>query len=161
MKLYMKQKILFFRDRFTVFDEASNPAYYVEGELLSLTKKLHIYDQNHHEVALVKQQMITFLPKFSVEVNGVEVAEIVKEISFFRPKYHIRGLQWDIVGNVFEHDYEIHDGNKTIVTIHKEWWSFSDAFVLDIEDKNQLIYALSVVLAIDCVLDAQQQANND
>ena len=83
MTLYMKQKVVAFTDRFTVTDEKGTPVYYVEGELLSLGKKLHISDAHGNRLATVRQRLLTLLPKYSVEVEGEEVAEITKEFTLF------------------------------------------------------------------------------
>ena len=42
MKLYIKQKVFSWVDRFTVFDETGADKYYVEGEFFSWGKKLHV-----------------------------------------------------------------------------------------------------------------------
>lgn len=86
MKLYMKQKVFSFRDKFTIKDEYGNDKYYIEGEFWSLGKRLRIYDVNHNELAFVKQKILTFMPKFTIEINGTEIAEIVKKVTFFTPK---------------------------------------------------------------------------
>ena len=41
MKLYMKQKVFSWTDKFNIVDEQGNERYYVEGELFSWGKKLH------------------------------------------------------------------------------------------------------------------------
>ena len=51
MKLYMKQKVFSWRDRFYIKDEYEEDRYYVEGELFSWGKKLHVYDMTGAEVA--------------------------------------------------------------------------------------------------------------
>ena len=56
MKLYIKQKVFSWKDKFFVKDEFGNDRYYVEGELFSLGKKLHIYDMNGNELAFIHQK---------------------------------------------------------------------------------------------------------
>ncbi|MDE6470055.1 MAG: LURP-one-related family protein [Eubacterium sp.] len=155
MKLYMKQKVFSFKDKFTIKDEQGNDKYYIEGEFLSLGKKLHIYDMNHNEVAFVRQKILAFMPKFTVEVNGSEVAEIVKRVTFFTPKYYVDGLGWNVEGDFFAHNYIITSGDRAIVSIHKAWMSWGDTFELDIADDRDEVTALAVVLAIDAVMDSQ------
>lgn len=161
MKLYIQQKVFSWRDRFYVKDENQNDKYYVEGELFSWGKKLHIYDWNNREVAFIKQEIFSFLPRFYVLVNGNEVAEIVKEFTFFFPKYRIDGLGWEINGDFFDHDYEITKSGMPIVTINKEWFTWGDCYELNISGQADEIIALAVVLAIDCVIDAQRNNNNN
>lgn len=159
MKLYIKQKVFSFKDRFTVKDECGNDRYFVEGEFLSFGKKLHIFDMNNNEVAFVRQKLMTFMPKFTVEIGSRQIAEIVKEFTFFKPKYRVEGLGWDVEGDFFSHDYIITDSSRPIVSIHKQWMSWGDTFELDIDNSSDEVVALAVVLAIDAVIDAQQSAN--
>lgn len=158
MKLYIRQKIFSWADRFTVKDESGADKYIVEGELFSWGKKLHVSDMNGNEVAFIQQKVFSFLPKFFVFVNGNQIAEIVKEFTFFRPRYSIEGLGWEIEGSFMAHDYEITRQENSIVTIHKEWMTWGDCYELDIANEQDEIVALSVVLAIDCVMEADAAA---
>lgn len=157
MKLYMKQKVFSFYDRFTIKNEYGEDKYYIEGEILSLGKKLRIYDMNGNELAFVRERLLAFMPKFTVEMNGREVAEIVKKFTLLRPKYYVEGLGWDVNGDFFSHNYDITDGNRIIVSIHKEFMAWGDTFELDIANDNDAVIALAVVLAIDAVMDAANQ----
>ena len=156
MKLYIKQKIFSWNDKFSVYNEVGEERYYVEGELFSWGKKLHVYDHARQEAAFIRQELFTLLPKFIVSIGGQDIAEIVKEFTFFKPKYRIDGLGWEIDGDFWDHDYEITKNGRTIVSLSKEWFTWGDCYELDIESPEDEIVALAVVLAIDCVLAAQR-----
>jgi len=156
MKLYMKQKIFSWNDKFSVYDANGEEHYFVEGELFSWGKKLHVYDRVRREAAFVRQELFTFLPKFIVSIGGQDIAEIVKEFTFFKPKYRIDGLGWEIDGDFWDHEYEIKKNGRTIVSLSKEWFTWGDCYELDIENPEDEIVALAVVLAIDCVQAAQR-----
>ena len=160
MKLYMKQKVFSWADTFAVKDQMGEDKYFIKGEVFSWGKKLHVYDRSGREVAFVRQKLWTFLPRYMVSVNGTDVAEIVKEFTFLRPKYSIVGPGWEVDGSFWEHDYEVTENGRPIVSIRKEWMTWGDTYELDIADTGNEVMALAVVLAIDCVLDAQQNANN-
>ena len=51
MKLYIKQKVFSWRDRFSVCDGRSEPCYTVEGEIFTWGRKLHIRDMAERELA--------------------------------------------------------------------------------------------------------------
>ena len=155
MTLYMKQKVFAFKDRFYITDERGNNVYYVEGELLSLGKKLHIYDMQNNELALVKQKLLTLLPKFFVIVEDEEVAEITKELTLFRPCYKVKGPNWTVDGDIWDHDYHIRKGLDSIVHVSKAWLSWGDTYKIDIDKNINPVMAIAVVLAIDCVLAAE------
>lgn len=159
MKLLIKQKVFSWGDRFTVKDEYGNDKYQVEGEIFSLGKKLHIYDIAGEEVAYIEQRVWSFLPKYLVYMKDREVAEIVREFTFLRPKYSIRGLNWEVQGDFMAHDYLItHDGYQ-IISIQKEWFTWGDFYTLDISNVQDELIGLAVVLSIDCAMASAATAS--
>ena len=156
MKLYIKEKVFSWGDKFFVMDEYGQEKYVVEGEVFTLGKKLHVYDMMGREAAFIRQELMTFLPLFTVLVDGQEIAQVKKEFSFLVPRYSIEGLGWEIEGSFWEHDYRIAKAGRPIVTITKEWMTWGDSYELDIRDPGDEILALAVVLTIDCVREAQQ-----
>ena len=75
MKLYIKQKVFTWGDKFTVKDINGNDRYYVEGEVFSWGKKLHVYDMNGNEAAFIQQKVFSFLPRYFVYVGDEQVAD--------------------------------------------------------------------------------------
>ena len=155
MKLYMKEKLFSFHDRFTIQDEHGFDKYFVEGEFLSLGKRLHILDIHSQEVALIRQQLLTFMPRYALSVRGRELGEIRKEFTFFYQRYVIDTLGWEVEGSFWEHEFEIRRGGQVIARIYKEWLTWGDCYCLDIADPADELPALAVVLAIDCVAEAR------
>jgi len=155
MKLYIKEKVFSWGDKFYVKDALGNDRYVVEGEVFTLGKKLHVYDMLGREAAFIKQELMTFLPRFTVWSGGQEIAQVKKEFSFLVPRYSIEGLGWVIEGSFWEHDYQITQNGSPIVTITKEWMTWGDSYELDIAPGADEILALAVVLTIDCVREAQ------
>ena len=158
VKLYIKQKVFSWPDRFTVKDGDGRDRYSVEGELFSWGKKLHVYDRSGKEAAFIQQKTFRFMPTYSVYVNGLQAAEIVKEFSFLSSRYSIEGPGWDVRGSIMGHEYEITQADRTIVTIHKEWMTWGDCYELDVAAPQDELIALAVVLAIDCVIAASNNS---
>lgn len=155
MKLYIKQKVFSWRDKFRVFDENENDQYAVEGEVWSLGKKLHIFDASGAEAAFIHQKVWSFKSRFFVAQNGEDIAEVVKEITLFKPVYSVEPQGWQITGNFWAHEYVIESSSGTIATISKHWLTWGDTYEIDIADGIDPVLVLSVVLIIDAVL-AQQ-----
>ena len=158
MKLYIKEKVFSWGENFSVKDALGNDKYVVEGPAFSFGKKLHIYDMLGRELAFIRQELMTFLPCFTVQTGGREV-QVKKEFSFLTPRYSIQGLGWEIVGNFWEHEYQILQSGSPIVTITKEWMTWGDSYELDIAPGADEILALAVVLTIDCVREIQSNNN--
>ena len=119
---------------------------------------MHIYDNMKNEVAFIQQRLLRLLPRFSVYIGGQYTADIVKEFTLLKPRYYIEGIDWQINGDFFEHDYSISCGGQYIASIHKRWMSWGDSFEINIADGTDAVMALAVVLAIDAVIDAENAA---
>lgn len=160
MKLYMKQKVFSWSDKFDVTDEDGAERYYVEGELFSWGKKLHIYDNRGREVAFIRQKLVSWLPRYFVEIDGVTVASVVKELTFLRSSYRVEGLPWKMEGNFWEHDYVMHDNSREVMRLSKAWFTWGDSYQLEIFDPEKELLCLCVALAVDCAV-AQSRNNNN
>ena len=158
MKLYIKQKVFSWGDKFTVKDETGQDKYMVEGEIFTWGKKLHVYDMADREVAFIKQEVWSWMPTYYVFCGGQQVAQIKKEFTFFFPRYTIDGLGWEIDGSFMAHDYQITKYGRQIVSISKEWMTWGDSYELDIADPADEIVALAVVLTIDCVTESNSSS---
>ena len=135
MKLYIKQKVFSLTSKFTVKDEAGNDRYFVEGEFFSLRGRLHIMDAQGGEIGQIYRRLMTFLPHFILEIGGEEIAEIVKDFSFFRPKYSLENTSLSVEGDFWAHE-------------------------LDILDPKYELISLGIVLAIDTAMAAANTASS-
>ncbi len=159
MKLYIKQKVFSWKDKFNIYDASGNAVYYAESEIFTIYKKLHIYDMNQKEVAYIEQENLFFLPKYFVYVDGKKIAEVKLEFTLFKPMYTVYGPEWTVKGSFWEHDYEVTDSNgKRVAGISKEWLTWGDTYELDIENGVDDKAALAVLLCIDAVVASQRAA---
>lgn len=161
MKLYIKQRVFSWGDKFDIYDSSQNVVYYAQGEVFSFFKKLHVYSKTGMQVAYIEQQLTLFLPRFSIYVNGIETAEIVRHVALFgipigEAHYTVEGPGWKVHGDIFEHDYEIMAGGRVVASMHKQWLSWGDFYELYIYDDKDTVLALSVALAIDCIMSLYQ-----
>ena len=151
MKLYMKQKVFSWGDKFTVTDESGEVLYTVEGEVPSFGHKLHIYDHRHDEVAFVHQKLFSLRARYFVTVDGQQAAEIVKKITLLHAEYSINGPGWEATGNFTDHDYLIKSGEDTVAAMHRKWMSWGDSYEIDVADAADEVLVLAVVLTVDAV----------
>jgi uncharacterized protein YxjI len=158
MKLYLKQKVFSWRDRFFVKDESGNDRYWVQGEILSLGKRLRVYDGSGAEVAFIRQKVMSWLPRFFVEINGRVVCMIVKELTFFRQSYRVEGLPWHLSGDFWAHEYSLTESGREIMRLSKKWFTWGDSYELDIADPQNELMCLCIALAVDCALALQNTA---
>lgn len=70
MQLLIKQRVFAWGDKYDVYDEQGNVKYNVEAELFTLGHKIHMYDAQRRELAVIRQRLLTLLPIFEVGIEG-------------------------------------------------------------------------------------------
>lgn len=157
MRYFMKQKVFSWGDKFTVKDENGDDCYYVEGEVFSFGHKLHVYDAQSREVAYIYQKVFSFRPRFFITVVDQPELELVQKFTFFHQEYHIENTDYVLEGNFSAHNYKLFDNNTTLMNVDKEWFTWGDSYVIDIQNDEDALMCLCIMLAVDC---ANQDAAN-
>ena len=148
MRLLFRQRLFSWFDSYDIYDEAGNTVYTVEGKL-AWGHCLHILDAAGNHIGTVQQKVLTFLPKFELYEHDQYIGCIQKEFTFFSPRFDIDCNGWQVQGSFMEWDYTIQDGPRTVASISKELFNWTDTYTIDVADPGDALYALMVVLAID------------
>ena len=140
-------------DSYDIYDEAGNTVFSVQGRL-SWGKKLEIHDASGAHVGTLKQRVMTFLPAFDIYLGERCEGCVQKEFSFFKPSFHLDCNGWRVDGNFFEWDYSIYDAyGDYVASIEKEFFNWTDTYVINVSDPIDALSVLMVVLAIDAEKD--------
>lgn len=149
MKLLFKQRFFSWLDSYDIYDEAGNTVYTVQGQL-AWGHCLKIFDARGIEVGMVKERILTFMPKFEIYMGNNYVGCISKEFSFLKPKYNIDYNGWHVEGDFWEWDYDILNlGGQKIAQVSKQLFNWTDTYVIDVWDSQDALSALMLVLAVD------------
>ncbi len=149
MKLLFKQRFFSWFDSYDIYDESGMTVYTVEGKI-SWGHKLVILDGDGCEIGMVKEEVLTFLPRFTIYLDGREIGQIKKEFTFFKPSFRLDCMGWQVKGDFLEWDYRIIDASgSTIASISKEVLNWTDTYVLSVQDPQNAVYVLMIALAID------------
>lgn len=150
MKLLFKQRFFSWFDSYDIYDEQGQTVYTVEGKM-SWGHTLHISNQQNVRIAVLKQKVFTFLPKFEIFLGDELVGEIVKEFTFFKPSFSLDCNGWHVEGDFWEWDYQILYGNQVVASIEKQFFQWTDTYMIDVKNEKDALLALMVVLSIDAV----------
>lgn len=149
MRLLFKQRFFSWFDSYDIYDEAGNTVYIVKGQL-SWGHCLKIFDAGGNEIGVVRERVLTFLPKFELYLSGEYWGCISKEFSFLKPKYNIDCNGWQIEGNFMEWDYRIMGARgEEVAVISKQLFHWTDTYVIDVLRPQDALCALMLALAID------------
>jgi len=156
LKLYIKQKVFSFVDRFTVKGEDGADAYSAVGEFFTLGKKLNIYEGMNTDVAVpaarIEQRLMSFTTRFGIIVRGNHVSDMVRKITLFSNDYRLEGLPWHLEGDFLAHEYSLINGRTPIMQLSRKWFTWGDSYELDIADNQDPLLCLTIALAVDCCM---------
>ncbi len=150
MELRIRQRVFSWSDTYDVYDETGEARYFVRAEVFSFGHQIHVYDKRSgQEVGAIYQRLLTFMPKFDIELRGQPMGSIRREFSFFRPHYVVDYLGWDVEGNFMQWDYTVTQGNRLVMEISKELFSWGDTYTLRYARPSDELPGLLLVIAID------------
>lgn len=149
MKLLFKQRLFSWLDSYDIYNEHGETAFTVEGKL-AWGHKLEVLDPSGRHLGTVKEEVLTFLPRFALYLGEEYIGQIKKEFTFFKPSFTLDCRDWQVSGDWLEWDYQVTDGQgHTVMTASKELFHWTDTYVMDIERDEDALLCLMIVLAID------------
>ena len=150
MQLHIKQRIFSWTDSYDVYDETGNARYEVKSRFFTLSHRLLVYEkETGREIGAVSQRLLTLMPTFDIEINGQVVGTIRKRFTLLRQRYDVDFRGWSAEGDFIGWDYNVLQGEREIMSIRKEWLSWSDTYTLTFRNPADEIPGLLLVLAID------------
>ena len=149
MKLLFKQRLFSWLDSYDIYNEYGETAFTVEGKL-AWGHKLEVLNPSGRHLGTVKEEVLTFLPRFALYLGEEYIGQIKKELTFFKPRFTLDCRDWQVSGDWLEWDYQVTDGQgHTVMTASKELFHWTDTYVMDIERDEDALLCLMIVLAID------------
>ena len=149
MRLLFKQRLLSWMDSYDIYAEVGSVLYTVRSRL-AWGHCLRIFDAQDREVGVVRERVVSLLPRFEMYLGERYLGCIRRELSFFRPRYSIDCNGWQVEGSFLEWDYTVREACGALVaTISKELFNWTDTYVIDVMDPKDALCALMLVLAID------------
>lgn len=152
MKLYIKQKLFSFKDKYQIFDADDNVLFDIDNKLINYgTNYLHINDKNQVEQFLIKRKYTFMIAKYEIYYSNNLFATVSQEIAYFTRKVSIESNYGDfeIQGDLIGREYKITKSRQYFGSIHKKWNPWGDGFELDIPDDGKPGIFCALVIAID------------
>ncbi len=162
MRYVIKEKFFAIGEDSDITDESGSPVYQVDGKVLSLHNLLIIRNMSGDEVGRVHRKLVAFVPTYEITIGGEDAAEVRKH--FFSPIHDTFTVDvpgdndLQLSGDLFEHEYTITQGEKTVATISKEWITWTATYGVDVADGENDVLILATVLALDVAEDRERSS---
>ena len=85
----VKQKFRLGGERFDIKDDRGNISYQVEGSFFKIPKTFTIYDADNQKVSEISKEVLTFLPRFEIQLTNGDHFYIRKKLTFWKDKYEV------------------------------------------------------------------------
>lgn len=154
MKYQIRQRVFSLGDSYNIKDELDNERFRVRSELFTLGHKTRIEDMEGNELVYIKQELFHLLPVYNIYEDENFTAAVKKQFSFFKPSFDIESSRgnYTIEGDYFSHEFNVLKDGEQVACVSKAWFSFSDAYGVDINDSEDQPFILALVIVIDEVL---------
>ena len=159
-RFLVKQKFRLGGERFDIKDELGNVAYQVEGSFFKIPKTFTIYDTSGEQISEISKEMLTFMPRFEIQLSNGDSFYIRKKLTFFRDKYEFDNLGLRIEGNIWDLNFKLlDDRDQVIAEIAKELFHLTSTYTVTVYDESYADLVISLCVAIDYVEMLERDSN--
>ncbi|CAL6091801.1 LURP-one-related_family protein [Hexamita inflata] len=144
-KFYMQEKVFGILTEFFIKNEQGQDCFIVSSKLFSLAQKHSSLDAHSRvELLSVENKLFSWSPIFYVNQNDEQIFMIQEECSCMSQELSITGIKnWKVLGDFFEHDFQIFENGQVVAIITKAWYSWGDSYQIEVYDtqselKNQI-----------------------
>lgn len=161
MRYVMKQKLFSWGDDFYIRDAEGHDVFFVDGKALSLGDQLSFRDLKGNELAFIRQKLLSWGPTYEIHRNGELAAVVKKELfTFFRARFTVDVPGPDDLeasGDFLDHEYTLTRGGRTVATVSKKWFAWSDTYGVDVAPGEDDLLVLASTVVIDMVCHADRE----
>jgi uncharacterized protein YxjI len=155
MRYIMRERVFRLGDDFDIMDESGRPVFHVDGKVFTLHNTLIMRGGDGNEVATVRKQLTALRPSYEITRYGQELATVRKKLFTVlgdRFTIDIPGPDdYEVKGDIFEHEYTISRGGEVVATVSKHWVSLSDTYAVDTAPGQDDVLILASILVLDQV----------
>ena len=161
MKSYLvKQKFRLGGERFDIKNDLGMVEYHVEGSLFKIPKTFTIYDVAGEQVSEISKEVLTFLPRFKIQLSNGDSFYIRKKLTFWKDKYEFDNLGLRIEGNVWDLNFKLLDNrDQVIAEITKELFHLTSTYTVTVYEDSYADLVISLCVAIDYVEMLESQSS--
>ena len=149
----MREKMAAIGDDFWIENEQGRRAFKVDGKLLRVRDILVFEDANGRELVKMASKIVQIKDQIKLERTGGPSAVVKKDLINVVHDHFImkvdNGTEYDIRGNLLDHEYEITQGRNKVAEISKKWFRIADTYGVQIEQGADDVLILAATVAVD------------
>jgi len=154
LKFIIKQKLFSITDKYIIENEYGEKLYKAQKILMSMFKKIKIYDIEDRELVYIKEKFIKILPTYLIYMGGNQVATMKKDISILKPRFTVESIigDYEVKGDILDINFTIEKAGETVARVKKHFPAIRDSYEVDIKEGASQSLILAMVIIIDDVV---------
>lgn len=160
-KLYFKEKFFKITDHYPILDEDGREAYYLDQDFKFFGYRSYVSDIDGHEILNIDRKIISWLPKYTVNMADGSTMIVERLISFFKHKVgvHLDNESLYIEGNVWRLNFKVENSKgQTIGLVNKKFFALTDTYELTIYDEDYIEELIGLVVCLNNMIDLEEAA---
>jgi uncharacterized protein YxjI len=163
----IRQKLFSIGDDFWIENQDGQKVFKVDEKVLRLRDTLVFEDREGNKLCQIQERWLPIKETMEIEDSkGKQMAVVKKKlIAPLRDKWDVKvknGPGLDVVGNIFDLEYKIKQGRKTVAEISKKWFRLTDTYGVEIKEGQNDILILAIAVAIDMMAhDEDEKGDQD
>ena len=163
MRYLIRERIFRLGEDSDITDDSGRPVLHVDGKVLSLRDRLVLRDPAGREVAQVHRKLVALRPTYEITVGDEPAAQVRKHFfTPFRDRFTIDVPGPDdleMSGDLFDHEFTISRGGRTVATVSKRWFSLRDTYAVEVARGENDLLILAAILALDLAEDQERDGD--
>ncbi len=153
MRYLLKQKLFSWGDDFYIKDENERDLYFVDGKGFSIGDQLSFQDLERNELAFIKQRLLAWGKTYEIHRDGELAAVVKKELfALFHHRFTVdvpgpNALEAE--GDFMDHEYAFTRSGRTVATVSKRWFAWTDTYGIEIADGEDAVLLLASAVVVD------------
>jgi uncharacterized protein YxjI len=150
----MREKLVSIGDDYWIEDAAGERAFKVDGKALRVRNTLIIQNREGQDLYKIQERMLRVKDTMEIERSEGGAAATIKKalIAPLRERWtvNVPGQEdWDVQGNILDHEYRIEAGRKRVAEASKKWFRIRDTYGVEVEPGYDDALLLAITAAID------------
>ena len=152
MRYLLRRRLFSLSGDFAIKDENGQDRFLVRGRVFSLGHHLTFEDLQGNELATIQQKVLSFLPTYEITHAGLEMAEVRKQLTFFREQFTVDipgPHDLTVEGDIWNHEYSFLRDAQPVAYVSKQWFALADTYGVEVLPGVDDILILACAVVID------------
>jgi uncharacterized protein YxjI len=156
----MREQLISIGDDFWIEDEHGERVFRVDGKELRARETVYFEDAQGRRLCRIQQRPVRVRDSMEIEgPDGGRLALVRKAmITPLRERWTVdveNGPDWDVQGNIVDHEYRIEADGHQIGEVSKAWFRVRDTYGVEVAPGQDDVLLLAVTVAVESMADSE------